>query len=456
MAVLLDICYFLGLLLAMPVLVYKSWRTGKYRTDWPARLGRVPPDQLQWLEAAPRGGRILLHCVSVGELLSTRLLVEELCRQRPEQRIIITTTTDTGTARARAMYGSGALAPQVCTLRYPLDFSWAVRRFLSAVQPSIVVLVELETWPNFIRIARDRNIPVRIINGRLTQRSFRRYRLIRPLIARMFRAIDRFGVQTPAIAERFIALGAAAERVEVLPTMKFDTADMVDQVPGADAFSKAVGLDPQVRLLVGGSTGPGEQDALIAAYLGLRREFADLRLAIAPRKPETVPQVLLSLQHAGLEAVRRSTRPDGSMAPLLRSDQVLVLDTMGELKKLYSVALGVFSGRSLIPLGGSDMIEVAALAKPCCFGPHTYNFADVVELLLQEGGAVVVHDGGELQGQVKTWLEDGAAARAMGLRARQCIVARRGSSQRYAQELVRQGGAWEHGSSDRNTKASWR
>ena len=369
MAVLLDICYFLGLLLAMPVLVYKSWRTGKYRTDWPARLGRVPPDQLQWLEAAPRGGRILLHCVSVGELLSTRLLVEELCRQRPEQRIIITTTTDTGTARARAMYGSGELAPQVCTLRYPLDFSWAVRRFLSAVQPSIVVLVELETWPNFIRIARDRNIPVRIINGRLTQRSFRRYRLIRPLIARMFRAIDRFGVQTPAIAERFIALGAAAERVEVLPTMKFDTADMVDQVPGADAFSKAMGLDPQVRLLVGGSTGPGEQDALIAAYLGLRREFADLRLAIAPRKPETVPQVLLSLQRAGLEAVRRSTRPDGAMAPLLRGDQVLVLDTMGELKKLYSVALGVFSGRSLIPLGGSDMNHAGPQYTAAPLGP---------------------------------------------------------------------------------------
>ncbi|NNM87615.1 MAG: hypothetical protein HKL95_03755 [Phycisphaerae bacterium] len=454
MTVLLDICYFLGLLLALPMLLYKSWRTGKYRTDWPARLGRVPPEQLRWLQAASRSGPILLHCVSVGELLSTRLLVEELCRSRPEQRIVITTTTDTGTARARAMYGSGMLAQQVCTLRYPLDFSWAVRRFLSAVQPSMVVLVELETWPNFIRFARRRNIPVRIINGRLTERSFRRYRLIRPLIARMFSAIDRLGVQTQAIADRFIALGAAAERVEVLPTMKFDTADMVDQVPGADALSRAVGLDPQLRLLVGGSTGPGEQDALIAAYLGLRREYANLRLAIAPRKPETVPQVLLSLQRAGLEAVRRSTRPDGSMTPLLRADQVLVLDTLGELKKLYSVALGVFSGRSLIPLGGSDMIEVAALAKPCCFGPHTYNFADVVELLLREGGAVVVHNAAELQRQMKIWLEDAAAARAMGLKARQSIVARRGSSQRYAQELARQGGAWELGSSDRNAKTS--
>ncbi len=456
MTVLLDICYFFGLLLALPVLAYKSWRTGKYRTDWPARLGRVSPEQLKWLQAAPPGGRMVLHCVSVGELLSTRLLVEELCRLRPDQRIIVTTTTDTGTARARTMYGGGVLAQQVCTLRYPLDFSWAVRRFFNAVQPSMVVLVELETWPNFIRIARARNIPVRIINGRLTQRSFRRYRLIRPLIAPMFHSIERFGVQTPAIAARFAALGAAPDRIEVLPTMKFDTADMVDQVPGADALCRAVGLDPQLRLLVGGSTGPGEQDALITTYLGLRGECADLRLAIAPRKPEIVPQVLLSLHRAGLEAVRRSTRPDSCMAPLLRADQVLVLDTLGELKKLYSVAMGVFSGRSLIPLGGSDMIEVAALAKPCCFGPHTYNFADVVELLLQEGGAVVVHDAGELQKQVRIWLKDSVAARAMGLRARQCIVARRGSSQRYAQELVSRDGAWEHGSSDQDAKASLR
>ncbi len=456
MTVLLDICYYLGLLLAWPVLAYKSWRTGKYRKDWPARLGRVPAEQLQWLKAAPRCGRIMLHCVSVGELLSTRLLVEELCRSGPDQRIIITTTTDTGAARARAMYGSGALAGQVCTLRYPLDFSWAVRRFLNAVQPSMVVLVELETWPNFIRLAHRRNIPVRIINGRLTQRSFRRYRLIRPLIAGMFRSIDSFGVQTPAIAARFVALGAAPERMEVLPTMKFDTAEMVDQVAGADALSHAVGLGPQLRVLVGGSTGPGEQDALIATYLALRDEFADLRLAIAPRKPEIVSQVLLSLQRAGLEAVRRSARPDGGVAPLLRADQVLVLDTLGELKKLYSLAMGVFSGRSLIPLGGSDMIEVAALAKPCCFGPHTYNFADVVELLLQENGAVVVHDAGDLQRQVRTWLEDAAAARAMGHKARQCLMARRGSSQRYAEELVRQGGAWEHGSSDRDAKTSLR
>lgn len=443
MMVLLDICYSLGLLLALPVLAYKSWRTGKYRTDYLERLGRVPPEKRRWLEAAPPSGRILLHCVSVGELLSTRRLVEELCQSGPDQRIIITTTTDTGTARARAMYGAGAMAQQVCTLRYPLDFSWAVRRFFNAVQPSLVVLVELETWPNFIRTAHQRGIPIRIINGRLTERSMRRYQLIRPIIAGMFGRIERFGVQTPAIAARFAALGAPPPRIDVLPTMKFDTAEMVDQVSGADALAKAVGLGPPLRLLVGGSTGPGEEDALIAAYLGLRLEFADLRLAIAPRKPETVRQVLRSLELAGLEAVRRSTRPDGGTATPLQAHQVLVLDTLGELKKLYSVALGVFSGRSLIPLGGSDMIEVAALAKPCCFGPHTYNFADVVELLLQEGGAVVVHNAGELQLQVKAWLQNPEAARAMGLRGRECIATRRGSSRRYAAELTRRcrGGA---------------
>ena len=439
MGLLLDICYFVALLCALPVLLVKSWRTGKYRTDWPARFGRYPVNsEFKILNSEFK--RIAIHCVSVGELLSVRGLVDKLLAADEQLDIVITTTTDTGTARAKELYPPTVIAkhnPRVHTLRYPLDFSFAVESFYDHVQPDLVVLVELETWPNFIRVAHGRRIPVAIINGRLTQRSTKRYLLARPIVAWMLRKITWFGIQTETIATRFERLGAPRDRMAILPTLKYDTADLSDRIPGAAALASACGITPDHRIFVGGSTGPGEEDPLLDAYLKLRGPFPALRLAIAPRKPETVPGVITAIERAGLKVIRRTNLPDGATTTTpLTPDEVLLLDTLGELKKLYSLGFGAFVGRSLVPLGGSDMIEVAAMGKPCCFGPHTHNFAEAVELLLTNNAAVTVQNEEELSRITERWLADPPAAAAMGSNARSVVAQQRGSTEKYVARLL--------------------
>jgi len=433
MVIIRDILYCLALPLVLPFLLYKSARTGKYRRDWPARLGYVPAG------AAKKTGsrRLLIHCVSVGELLSMRLLVERLLAADPALQIIITTTTDTGTARARDLYGTSAGAGRVLPLRYPLDFSGAIRRFLDTVAPDAIALVELETWPNFIALAHRRRIPIAIINGRLTARSFGRYKLIYLIMRRMLRSLTWLGIQTPTIAQRFIRLGARPESVTILPTLKYDVADFSTAIPGSATLAAACGIKPDHQLLVGGSTGPGEEAALLQAYLQLRPNHPTLRLAIAPRKPETVPGVLAAITAAGLTPLLRTNYPDSTPAPAdFSTDSVLVLNTLGELKKLYALGLGSFVGRSLVPLGGSDMIEVAAMGKPCCFGPHTHNFAEAVEILLANNAAVTVADAAALAAQFATWLDDPAGTAAMGQRAQETIQKQRGSTDVYVAKLL--------------------
>lgn len=443
MNLLFDFIYAIALFFAWPILLVKSLRTGKYRSDWPARFGRIRDDRplpLEGFAPAPpphqQPRRLMIHCVSVGELLSMRHLVDRLLAADPRLELIITTTTDTGTTRARDLYHTPPYRGRVRTYRYPLDFSFAVESFLDHTQPHAIALVELETWPNFVRIAEQRRIPLCIINGRLTERSMRRYQLVRPVVQGMFRRVAWLGIQTDTIAHRFIALGAPRERIVVWPTLKYDTADLSDTIPGADQLAAALGIAAAHRLFVGGSTGAGEEAPLINTYLSLRNDHPDLRLAIAPRKPETVPQVIAAIRAADLTPVLRSEHPDGASSRVLAPDDIVVLDTLGELKKLYSLATVVFVGRSLVPLGGSDMIEVAALAKPCCFGPHAFNFAEAVELLTQAQGAVIVENSERLAQTIRRWLEDPAAARDTGQRGRAIIAAQRGSTERYVQRLL--------------------
>jgi len=326
-------------------------------------------------------------------------------------------------------------------VRFPLDFSFAVKRLLERVKPDAIVLVELETWPNFLEIAQKRRIPVVIVNGRISEKSFPRYRLIRPVMASMLRRITWIGAQTQTIAERFGKLGADRGHIEVIPTLKYDNAHVAQTVAGQESLAAAMGMGEvvsgqwsvasggggEIKLLVGGSTGPGEEEALLEAYEALRGKHPELRLAMVPRHPEVVPRVVEAIKRAGLTPVLRTERPDGEQIEngkwKMEKDEVFVLNTMGELRKLYALAFAVFVGRSLIKKGGggSDMIEVAALGKPCCFGPYTANFAEVVEMLTREKGAVEVKTAADLTRVVGGWLADPAAAAAMGRRAQELI-----------------------------------
>jgi 3-deoxy-D-manno-octulosonic-acid transferase len=431
MTVIYNILYMIAFALALPLLWYKSWRTGKYRGTWPERFGK------QKREPSPKPAgqkRLMLHCVSVGELLSVKQLVEKLLED-PNLLVIITTTTDTGTARAKEIYGAEKYKGRVETYRYPLDFSWSVKRVLNHARPDAVALIELETWPNFIRIAVKRKIPVVIINGRLTARALSRYRWVKPVVNGMMKRLVWLGIQTETIAARFAELGAARDKIEIIPTLKYDTADLSPTIAGADTLAKACGISASHKLFVAGSTGPGEEEILIATYQAIQKNHPAARFAIAPRKPETVPQVIEAVKKSGLKPVMRTDRIDGTESAPLAADEVLILNTMGELKKLYSLSFANFVGRSLVPLGGSDMIEVSAMGKPCCFGPHTANFAEAVELLVSANAAIAMKDEQYVLATIQNWYDKPEEAAAMGRRAQAVIAAQRGSTEKYVAKL---------------------
>ncbi len=278
-----DLAYAVAAPFALPLLVRKSLRTGKYRSDLPARFGfgpDLPP-------RPPNAHLLLLHCVSVGELNSVQTLTRRLLAADENLHIAITTTTDTGTARAKSLFPP---APprnsRIHTARFPFDFSFAVENLLDRLRPDAIALVELETWPNFLSIARSRRIPVALINGRISEKSFPRYRLIRPLMKNMLRKINTVTAQTPAIAERFGALGANPETLSILPTLKYDNAQIAGSVSGQEPLGAAIGLAPEHRLFACGSTGPGEEEIILNAYQSLAPRFPNLRLALAPPPPK--------------------------------------------------------------------------------------------------------------------------------------------------------------------------
>ena len=443
MGLLIDLFYAIALLFAAPFLIVKSLRTGKYRSGWPARFGlgdEVFPHR------PPTARVLLLHCVSVGELLSVQTLIQKLLAADPHLLLAITTTTDTGTARAETLYPADPEHPnhnpRIATLRFPLDFTFAVESLFDRLRLDAIALVELETWPMFLTIAHSRRIPAVIINGRLSEKSFPRYLRIRPLMAAMLHKLDWIAVQTPTIADRFLALGASPDQVTVIPTLKYDNATFADTLPGQDALAAAIGLSPDHQLFVAGSTGPGEEAPLLDTYLALQKNHPTLRLAIAPRKPESVPPLLDAINARGITPKLRTDHPDPSpkienRKSKIENHEIFVLNTLGELKKLYAIASFVFVGRSLVNLGGSDMIEAAALAKPTCFGPHTANFAEVVELLLNEKAALEVKDGSELTKVAGEWLASPESARKIGEKSREVLRAQCGSTDLYVRRLLK-------------------
>jgi 3-deoxy-D-manno-octulosonic-acid transferase len=403
-----NVVYALGLGLLAPVWMLRLLRTGKYRTDWNARFGGG-----EALPALPDGSkRILIHAVSVGEVNAIRLLVQRLRDADPPPDIVIATTTDTGFARAKALYGD-----EHAVVRYPFDFSFAVNRFLRRMRPNLVALVELEVWPNFTSVCHQHGIPVCVTNGRLSARSFKRYRLIRALVMPSFRRLAAAGVQNDEYAQRFRALGAAS--VHVLGTMKWDTAQIADDVTGAEELAIDLGIDRSRPLVVAGSTAPGEHELLHAAVPD------GVQLLCAPRKPEWFDQAADALPGC----VRRS---NGRGDP---ASNRFLLDTIGELRMAYALADLVVIGRSFGNLHGSDMMEPIALGKAVIVGPAVGDFYDTVNALLEgEGIRQVATDA--LAQHIAVLLEDGAARTQLAANGRAVIRAQQGATQRYV-ELLR-------------------
>jgi len=404
-----DAAYLAAVTATSPVWAWRMKRTGKLNTDWRGRFGQG--DSLP----RARGRRILVHAVSVGEVNAIRTLVDRLSSDRTAPEVVVCATTDTGFARAREVF-----APKHHVVRYPFDASWMVRAFLDRVRPDLVALCELEVWPNFVDECHARGIPVVVVNGRLSARSFRRYALARAIVAPTFRKLRAALVQQQEYAARFFALGVPAGRVFVTGTMKWDTANVADQVPGAAELAAELGIDRSRPLVVAGSTAP-EEHALLRDAVP-----PGTQLLCAPRKPEWFDAAAGDLPGCA----RRSRREQGS------GSGRFLLDTIGELRKAYALADVVVIGRSFGSLHGSDPMEPAALGKPITCGPRMGDFRESFEALRDSGALEVAPDSAALTRVLGALVADPAERARRGAAARATVIAHQGATERTSEALL--------------------
>ena len=417
----LDFLYLLTLLLASPWLLVQSLRTGKYREGLAAKFfGFVP------VRNSDRPC-IWLHAVSVGEVNLLATLIAQISLRHPDCECVVSTTTRAGYQLARRRYSD------LTVFNCPLDFSWAVRRAVKRVRPQLLVLAELELWPNLIAEAKRRGAHVAVINGRLSEKSFRGYSRIRWLLGPVLRKLDYIAAQTHEYADRFVALGAPRHKVQVTGSMKFDGAETDRANPRTRRLLELVGIESHDTVLVAGSTQMEEEAIAIACYRQLAGEFPRLRLIIVPRHPERFDQVATALDESGLAWKRRTQLDLKSRNPLTR---VLLVDTVGELGAWWGTADIALVGGSFGHRGGQNMIEPAAYGAAVCFGPHTQNFRDVVALLLAEKAAVVVNDLDEFVAFTRRLLEHPAEAEALGARARAVVRTQLGATERTMEGLA--------------------
>jgi 3-deoxy-D-manno-octulosonic-acid transferase len=395
---------------------------------WRRVVHRVPVNLRERLGRGARplvgpGPRGWLHAVSVGEAIAAEPIVQGLVRLYPGLPLVVTTVTPTGARVVRERFGAIA-----AHRFFPLDLPGAVRRAVDAIEPAFLICMETELWPNLFRALAARGVPIMIANGRLSDRSYRGYRMLRAPMRRVLRHVTVFGMRSEEDARRMIALGAPPERVVITGNVKHEPLGDVSGV--AELWSRLLGLRPSQPVWIAGSTHRGEEAIVLDAHAAAKRVHADVVLVLAPRHPERVPEVVELVRGRGWPAVRRSELPRER-----KPGAVIVLDTVGELPQLYSVADVVFVGGSLVPLGGHNMLEPALRRKPVLFGPHTANFREEAALLAESGGGLVVADGRRLAAELVRLLADGELRAKLGQVAFEAVAARHGAV-RATLELV--------------------
>lgn len=423
----LFVVYNLLTTLALPfALLYHLYRSSS-RGRRPALAERFGLQQLPDVDRA--GGPLFwVHAVSVGETIAAKPLLAGLKERYPGCRIAFSTGTETGRAVAETI-------PQVDLPLYFPFFDWwlAVDRLYARIRPAAVIVMETEIWPNFLRGAQRRGIPVLVANGRISDRSVGRYLRLRWFFRRILPLVDRFCMQSPLDAERIIAIGAPASRVAVGNNLKYDIAvrrlSSAERQQGRSIWRLAA----TDMVLVAGSTHAGEEEQVIAAYQAVRRKVPHARLVLVPRHPERAGDVAALLSRGGLRPILSSTLATAG-APL-DGDEVLLVDQVGKLMTLYGLADLVFVGGSLVPHGGHNILEPAACGVPVIHGPHMHNFREIADLFAAASAARVVADGGELAAAVADLLQDAAASTRLGSAGAAVVAANGGATERHLAAL---------------------
>ena len=399
-----------------PYFVYQAIRYNKYIGSLSQRLGYLPISFNMDGEES-----IWIHAVSVGEALTARALAAELKARYPRLRLFLSTTTIAGQQVARR-----SLQHVDAVFYFPFDWTLIVRRTLNLVKPRLFIMMETEIWPNLLHECRRRGIKSVMINGRISSRSYPRYRIVRPFFRRVLADVDRFCMQSEESARRLIDLGADAARVTVTGSLKFDSLEM----PAATAHGKPrervlrfFRLSPHRTVLVAGSTMRGEEAAVLRAFGRIKAKSPGAMAILAPRQPERFGEVERLAREAGFVTVNRSDLPI-DVEP--RAD-VIVLDTIGELAQLYQLATAVFVGGSLADHGGHNILEPAVFGKPIVFGPHMQNFKEIADTFLANGAAVQVGSDAELDETLIALATDPVRRARLGAAARALVEANRGA-----------------------------
>jgi 3-deoxy-D-manno-octulosonic-acid transferase len=409
-----NLYYFLFFAVTGPYWVFKFLTSRKYRFGLRQRLGGVP-------RRAGDRPCIWIHGVSVGEVLAARELVGLWQRERPGWDVVVSVTTKTGWEVAHRTY------PDVArVIFFPMDLSPFIARTFRRIRPDLIVMVELELWPNFFLTARRRGVPVVFVNGRITRRSFEGYRIIGWILAQILPHVEILSVQNTTYGERLVLLGARGDRVWVTGNMKYDNIPTDPAPDFVESLRRDLGIGPDDRLLIGGSIHPGEDEMLLGAYRRLRDRFPSLRLVLVPRHPEQFDRVERLVRGAGEKLLRRTQAADVPQ----KDGSVILLDTVGELGAAYALAEVIFVGGSLVPHGGQNMLEPAGLGKAVLFGRYTHNFATDVGLLLEAGAAVEVDSAEDLERRLAELLANPEGGKALGEKARALIASHKGASRR--------------------------
>ncbi len=409
--------YTLAMYLVTPLLVLRllarGVRSRPYRRRWPERFG--------FFEAPGFSGSLWVHAVSVGEVNAAEPLIKALRRDYPNAPLVITTVTPTGTARVHQLFGDS-----VFHVYLPYDLPFAVRRFLQRTRPRLALIVETEIWPNLYFACRRRGIPLMIVNARLSERSLRGYLPMRGIVRSALRCVRQIAAQSRTDAARYRLLGADPQQLLVTGNMKFDMPIPHGAVAEGAAMREHWG--PRRPVWMAASTHEGEEMAVLEAHLQVLKRMPDALLLLAPRHPERFRLVEHSVRSLGFAVGTR--RADGVPSP---AHQVFVIDAMGQLMPFFAAAEVAFVGGSLVPIGGHNVLEPAALSTPVLVGPHTFNFEEITRSLIDQGGAERVADSPRLGQEVLRLLRDPDKRRRMGRAAQQVFERERGAVGRIMQ-----------------------
>lgn len=427
MYVLYNVILLLAAAVALPYYLSKIIFAGKYRKSIIEKFGGRQTQKLDHLKAGPR---IWVHAVSVGEVTAAAPIVAALKSQKPEARVVFSTSTETGQEMARKL-----IKKADALIYYPLDFPCVVKKMLEAVRPDVFVAVETELWPNFLRQCAKRGVKTLMVNGRISPRSYKRYYQTRWFWRIVLRDLNAAAMISEIDAERFQNIGMAPEKMKILGNAKYDGLAASVSPLLRDEISRRLNVREGEKYFVAGSTHEGEEDVVIDVYRKLLARYPDLKLIIVPRHIERTSDVMELLRRGNLTDV--ITLSDINAGRQRRDERIVVVDVIGELFKVYALADVVFCGGSLVPKGGQNILEAAAWGKVIFYGPSMEDFSREKDLLEQVGCGNTIHSSEELLDKITALLDQPEESRRRGEKGREVVLANIGAAARYADFIAK-------------------